>query len=122
MITIASKLWVIRKPNKEKNMNKSQISIKLTFTLYFLCALSIARSQPSDYKEEAEKILDSTGIKGGLIIHIGCGDGKLTAAFGANNSYIVQGLDTDVTGARQTIRSFGLYGKVSAEPGMMMSG
>ena len=60
--------------------------------------------------------MDAAGIQGGLIIHLGCGDGKLTAAFHANDSYIVQGLDADVTAARQTIRSLGLYGKVSAEP------
>jgi len=97
-------------------MNKSQFSRKLTFALCFLCALSIARSQPNNYKKTAEQIIDTAGIKGGLIVYIGCGDGRLTAALGANDSYIVQGLDADVTTARQTIRSLGLYGKVSAEP------
>ena len=31
-------------------------------------------------REQARQILDHTGIKGGLIVHIGCDDGTLTAA------------------------------------------
>lgn len=66
---------------------------------------------------EADKILDATGVKGGLIVHLGCGDGALTAALRANESYLVQGLDTDagkVSAARERIRALGLYGVVSA--------
>jgi len=68
--------------------------------------------------EQARQILDAAGVKGGLIVHIGCGDGKLTAALRANDSYIVHGLDTNaenVAKARQYIHSLGLYGKVSVE-------
>jgi len=59
--------------------------------------------------------LDATGIKGGLVVHIGCGDGKLTAKLHANDSFIVHGLDADVTAARKHIQSLSLYGPVSAE-------
>ena len=58
----------------------------------------------------AEEILEAAGIKGGLIVHIGCGDGKLTAALRANDSYIVHGLDADgeqVAKARGHIQSRG---------------
>jgi len=68
--------------------------------------------------EEAGQILKSTGIKGGLIVHFGCGDGKLTAALGSNDSYLVHGLDpnaANVAKVREHIHSLGLYGKVSAE-------
>jgi len=64
----------------------------------------------------ARQILDETGIKGGLIVHLGCGDGTLTAALGAGDGYLVQGLDTDpanVAKAREFIRQRGVYGKVS---------
>ena len=67
-------------------------------------------------KDQAQEILDQTGIKGGLIVHLGCGDGKLTAALRRNNSYIVQGLDTDaknVTTARSRLTRAGLHGPVS---------
>ena len=62
--------------------------------------------------------LSGSDLTGGLIVHIGCGDGKLTAALRANDSYLVHGLDTDATNiekAREHIHALGLYGKVSAE-------
>ena len=64
-------------------------------------------------------ILEETGVQGGLIVHVGCGDGKLTAALRASDSYLVHGLDADaknVAAARQHIQSLGLYGKVAVEP------
>ena len=66
--------------------------------------------------EDAAGILAATGVKGGLVVHVGCGDGKLTAALRANESYIVHGLDADaasVEKARAHIRSLGIYGPVS---------
>ena len=68
--------------------------------------------------DSAEEILDATGVKGGLIVHLGCGDGKLTAALRANDRYLVHGLDADaenVEEARRHINSLGLYGPVSVD-------
>ena len=67
---------------------------------------------------EAQQILDAAGVKGGLIVHVGCGDGKLTAALRANESYVVHGLDADaanVAKARDALRKAGLYGKVTID-------
>ncbi|MEA3226730.1 MAG: class I SAM-dependent methyltransferase, partial [Planctomycetota bacterium] len=69
-------------------------------------------------EQAAKRILDATGVRGGVVIHIGCGDGCLTAALHASDSYIVQGLDNDaknVKAARKHINSLGLYGKVSVD-------
>jgi len=66
----------------------------------------------------AREILEAAGVKGGLLVHVGCGDGKLTAALGAGDSFLVHGLSADpaeVEKAREHIRSLGLYGKVSVE-------
>ncbi len=66
--------------------------------------------------ESARDILEATGVKGGLVVHVGCGDGSLTAGLHANDSYLVQGLDSDagnVRKARNTIQRQNLYGKVS---------
>jgi 2-polyprenyl-3-methyl-5-hydroxy-6-metoxy-1,4-benzoquinol methylase len=66
---------------------------------------------------QARDILEATGVRGGLIVHVGCGDGKLTAALGARDGYVVRGLDRDaakVAKVRAHIRSRGPYGKVSA--------
>ena len=62
--------------------------------------------------------LDASGASGGLVVHVGCGDGKLTAALRAGDGYLVQGLDSDarkVAEARRYLRSLGLYGPVSIE-------
>jgi len=72
---------------------------------------------PSAWGQSAEDILEASGAKGGLIVHIGCGDGKLTAALGASDSFVVQGLDTDpanVQKAQEYIQTQKLGGKVSA--------
>ncbi|MEW6357607.1 MAG: PQQ-binding-like beta-propeller repeat protein [Planctomycetota bacterium] len=69
-------------------------------------------------KDTAAQILDTARMKGGLVVHLGCGDGKLAAALRANDSYIVHGLDTDPTNvakAREYIRSLGMYGPVSVD-------
>lgn len=66
----------------------------------------------------AREILSRTGVKDGLIVHLDCGDGRLTAELRLNGSYVVQGLDRDpenVARARKHIRSLGLYGPVSVE-------
>ena len=66
----------------------------------------------------ARRMLEASAVKGGLVIHLGCGNGKLTAALRTNDSYLVHGLDTDagnVARARAHIRSLGIYGKVSVD-------
>ncbi len=66
----------------------------------------------------AKEILDATDIKGGLVVHIGCGGGELTAALRAGDSYRVHGLDVNpanVERARNHIRSLGDCGKVSVD-------
>ncbi len=66
----------------------------------------------------ADKILQDTGVKGGLIVHLGCNDGKLTAAFHKNDSYLIHGIDSDsrnVKKARDYFQSLGLYGSVTAD-------
>ncbi len=69
-------------------------------------------------KTLARQILDGAGVKGGLIVHVGCGDGKLTACLCAGGRYLVHGLDADATKvgkAREHIRSLKLSGKVTVE-------
>jgi len=66
----------------------------------------------------AQDVLNATGVRGGLIVHVGCGDGKLTAALRAGESYLVHGLAdelADVAEACEHVRSLGLCGKVLVE-------
>ena len=72
----------------------------------------------TDPANRARRILADTGVQGGLIVHLGCGDGGLTAALGAGQGYLVHGLEADVAdvrAARLRIRGIGSYGKVSVD-------
>ena len=67
-------------------------------------------------QERAREILDATGVKGGIVVHLGCGEGRLTATLRASDAYLVRGLDPDqdqIREARDYLRSEGLYGSVS---------
>ena len=86
--------------------------------LIICVCLSAIASECIAQRNQAERILDETGVKGGLVVHLGCGDGELTAALRANGSYLVHGLDGDagnIEKARDYINSRGLYGEVSVE-------
>jgi len=76
----------------------------------------VASTAQASNVELAAELLDAANIQGGLIVHLGCGDGKLTAALRAADSYVVHGLDTDaanVARARHHIHALGSYGPVS---------
>ena len=82
------------------------------------CAACIAQAGAPSPAERARQILAATGVRGGLVVHFGCGDGTLTAALRANDSYLVHGLDADpknVAAARAHIQALGLYGKVTVQ-------
>ncbi|MBN2448744.1 MAG: class I SAM-dependent methyltransferase, partial [Lentisphaeria bacterium] len=69
--------------------------------------------------EAARALLAAGGVTGGLVVHVGCGEGELTVALRADGRFLVQGLDADperVATARETIRAAGAYGPVSAMP------
>jgi 2-polyprenyl-3-methyl-5-hydroxy-6-metoxy-1,4-benzoquinol methylase len=79
------------------------------FALAWAMASSLTAADPD---ADARGILDTSGVRGGLIVHLGCGDGRLTAAVRAGDSYLVHGLDADpqhVTAARKHIQSLGQY-------------
>lgn len=66
---------------------------------------------------EAEKMLEASGVQGGVVVVVGCDDPQLIMGLRANDRYIVQALDADVAeveAARKLIRSKGVYGKVTA--------
>jgi len=92
----------------------------MTFWKLSLLSLPLALTVPDGAHagSPAEELLHRAGVKGGVVVHLGCGDGKLTAALHAADRHLVHGLDTDredVDKARAYIDSLGLYGRVSAE-------
>jgi outer membrane protein assembly factor BamB len=83
--------------------------------LLVLITGTLAFAAPAD---DAAAILRDTGIRGGFVVHVGCGDGALTAALKANNSYQVHGVDTSaakVAQARAALLKQGVYGDVSVD-------
>jgi len=75
-----------------------------------------AAEQATKQSDSARRILADTGVHGGLIVHLGCGDGRLTAVFGTSGRYLVHGFATDaasVERAREHVRTGRLSGKVS---------
>jgi len=92
-------------------MKPLPILLSLSLSVWWLTPIASAAS-------DAQQILRETGVKGGLVIHVNCGDGQLTAGLCAGDAYLVHGLDADVKNigaARRHIQSLGLYGKVSVE-------
>jgi len=66
----------------------------------------------------ARKLLEESDLPGGLVVHVGCRNGWLTAALYGGPGFLVHGLDRDpgaVEAARRHIRRLGLYGRVSVE-------
>lgn len=64
------------------------------------------------------EIIDASGVKGGLVVHLGCGDGRLTAELRIDESYLVHGLDSNaknVRKAREHISQLGLYGVITVD-------
>ena len=90
-------------------------------TVTFACLIAGGIASPARgaaAANAAQSILAESGIEGGLVVHLGCGDGKLTAALRAHDGYLVHGLDRNpaaVAEAREHVRSLGLYGPVSIE-------
>ncbi len=65
-----------------------------------------------------DSILKTTRTTGGLVVHLGCGDGSRTAGFLANDSFRVQGLDADwsnVGKARERVLAKGLYERATID-------
>ena len=80
------------------------------------CGLSTAGAAEPSRTADAGEILQASGVKGGLVVHVGCRDGGLTAALRPSDRHLVQGLDVDegnVAKARAYLLSKGCYGDVS---------
>ncbi|MFV1965361.1 MAG: PQQ-binding-like beta-propeller repeat protein [Pirellulaceae bacterium] len=81
-------------------------------TIGLLLLLLATSPLSGDVVEQAK----SSGIKGGIIVHLGCGDGRETVGLLLNDRYLVHGLDADdaqLREARRRIQKRGLYGPVS---------
>jgi len=89
-----------------------KMTLRNTLTLCLLLALSGGAWARADVAELAR----SSGVKGGLVVHLDCGDGRETAKLLLDERYLVQGLaetEADAQAARKNVLDLKLYGKVS---------
>jgi len=83
-----------------------QVMLVLTGVVFACCA----------WAGSAEKILDESGVKAGIVVVVGRCEAGLLAELGAHEGCVVQGLDTDaarVAKARKQLEGKGLSGRVS---------
>jgi outer membrane protein assembly factor BamB len=93
-------------------------STNLQEHVFFFTVIIMLMTAPAVSAETAHQIIEKSGIQGGLLVHLGCGSGRLTAELRINDRYIVQGLDEDpasVEKARNLFHAGGLNGPVSAD-------
>jgi SAM-dependent methyltransferase len=86
------------------------LALVVALTLWW-AAFAGAETAPS-----GGEILQVSGVRGGLVVQLGCGDGRQLAELYANERYLVQGLEISVEAistARGNLKSKGLYGKVT---------
>ena len=100
------------------SLSKMGLLVLGSLTIGVSAATGAERMGDSAPSVVAAEILARAGVSGGLIVHVGCGSGQLTAALRASDSYLVHGLDTEaenVRKAREHLQSLGVYGPVSID-------
>ncbi|MHC4118233.1 MAG: outer membrane protein assembly factor BamB family protein [Planctomycetota bacterium] len=98
---------------------QTQRSFAKRFLTVATCAILCIMAEVASVRaESAAELIELSGTKGGLVVHLGCGDGKLTAQLRLADQYFVHGLDTDadnIAAAREHIMERGTYGPVSVD-------
>ena len=100
-------------------MSKSSLRGRLSVAIIISLTAFLSSASALPESDLAARIISDTGVKGGFVAHVGCGDGALTAALReAGDGYLVQGLDADaadVAKARARLLAADLYGSASAD-------
>lgn len=69
-------------------MNMNMMTIGLMLALAVTAHAQQPASVATAGKEQVQQILKETGVTDGLVVHVGCGDGRLTAALFARRNEI----------------------------------
>ncbi len=88
----------------------------MKFSVLPALTASLILAAPPLQADLAEQV-KASGVTGGIVVHLNCGDGTKTLAAGIDGKFLVQGLDTDpakVMATRKNIRAAGRYGTVTA--------
>lgn len=93
-------------------------SLRSSFVVCSLAVAVLVGSSEFVSADQASEVLEQSGIQGGLIVHVGCGDGVLTAQLRSGPQFFVHGLERDahrVQAIRQRLLDAGNYGPVSVD-------
>lgn len=92
-------------------------NLHCTISVLALLLISLGTiSTMADPVDPLMTVFQANSPQGGLVVHLGCGDGQLTSAIGSRETYLVHGLDTNaenVAAARTLIQASGNYGRIS---------
>ena len=86
--------------------------------MFQIACLTLLVSAIAGAEPAPANLLKESGIKGGLVVLVGCERPQHLVDVRAGDAFLVHGLDTDpanVKRAREYIRARGLYGKVSVD-------
>ena len=81
--------------------------------LVVICFLA---GRSSAEQESPARALEAAGVRGGLIVHVGCGDGRKTVELTTDEKFVVHGLDVDkskIEAARKAALADGRHGRIS---------
>jgi outer membrane protein assembly factor BamB len=96
------------------------VGVVLIAVVFCVAVMPVNAQNESDVaRSDAIGIFDASGVQGGLVVHLGCGNGRLTAALKGGDAYIVHGLDANpanVDEARRYVQSLDAYGPISIDP------
>ncbi|MCH2590441.1 MAG: class I SAM-dependent methyltransferase, partial [Planctomycetales bacterium] len=101
-------------------MPVAQLLQRLTQTLlagYIAVAWASPTLSHAAAPDAAASLIEQSQVRGGLVVHLGCGEGELTRSLRINPRYQVHGLDRNanhIDAARQMLLAEGVYGQVTA--------
>ncbi|MEZ6135112.1 MAG: PQQ-binding-like beta-propeller repeat protein [Pirellulaceae bacterium] len=88
----------------------------LMLALALCLALNYPRTLRADAQSDATELLGQAGISAGFFVHLGAGDGRLTAALRQNEATQVHGLvfgSESLDEIRRRVQTVGIYGDVA---------
>ncbi|MHC4510522.1 MAG: hypothetical protein ACYTAO_16470, partial [Planctomycetota bacterium] len=67
-------------------MKRSTVITSIVKGMLAVCLLAgMAEGRENSPSAQAKEIFDMAGVQGGIVVHLGCGDGRLTAALRPND-------------------------------------
>ena len=105
-------------PTEQQSVFRPTVALFILLSLLMWSAPAGQARPASGARAAARDVLKTSGVQGGLVVHVECGNGRLTAALQASDTYLVQGLDRDsgdVKKARDYVSSQDTYGPVSID-------